>query len=488
MKKFILLLYLLVSVISSSNSQSVSWNSPITIASGTTYSNAYPRLNLITGDVPLITWNHSSSASIYSSYLMGTSFSTPLKVNPAGTTPMLYSWAGVETTSSGDTVIAVFSASVAGVSNIYTVRSIDGGITFEDTVRASSFIGNDMAMFPSIGMGLNGNPIVSFMRMDSAMGNPEWVTSRSVDGGSTYLPDVCVSNLDPDNVCDCCPSTIVTSGTKHVTLFRNNESNIRTIYAAFSTDESATYPIQTQVDLTNWMIMACPSTGPSGVIVGDSLIYTWRSQNTSKIYIATVNINDQQIGVHRLLSPFSVGTENYPVIAAKGDTIGVVWQENYSGATDVYFTFSTTGVAGLGINIDTLTTTMTSTQSRPDLAFNNKKFHVSFSDVIGSDIVYMQGYITNVGINENFTTENIQLLSAYENNGVLELKIKSTINTNAQIQATNMLGQQNFNESLHISPGINSYSISKNISNGIHFISLISNDGKKQGLKLFISK
>jgi hypothetical protein len=488
MKKVIFFI-LLKLVCFQSFSQTIFWNSPITVALGSTYSNVYPRMTLVTNDEPLITWNHAPSSSIYSSVLIGSTFSTPVKVNPVGLTPVVYTWSGAEIASASDTVIVTFLGVVGPYMKVYTVRSLNGGISYEDTVRVDSYIGNDMGGFPSVGMGLGGNPVVSFMRMDSLMMAPEWVTSRSVDGGLSYLPDVAVSNIDPDEVCDCCPSSIATSGTKHVTLFRNNESNVRTIYAAFSTDESATYPVQTQVDLTNWTIAACPSSGPSAVIVGDTLIHVWRSQNTSKIYIATVNLNDQQIGQHRLLTPFSAGTQNYPVIAAKGDTIAVVWQENYGGGTDVYFTYSLTGVTGLGVTVDTLTKSMTSHQTRPDLAYNNKTFHISCADAMGNDILYLKGVLsTGIGIKEEVFSNEIEFISAYEDGENLVLSIYSSTQKTISFQLINSLGQLEQTVLLKLNEGKNLYSIKKIKVSGIAYLNLYSDSGKKLGGKIIFTK
>lgn len=476
---------LVILCISNAFGQTIFWNSPITVALGSTYSNMYPRMTLVTGDKPLITWNHAASSSIYSSVLSSTTFSTPIKVNPVGLTPVAYTWSGTEIVSSGDTIFVAFLGVTGPYMKVYTVRSLDGGATYEDTVRVDAFIGNDMGGFPSIGMGLGGNPVVSFMRMDSLMLEPEWATSRSVDGGSTYLPDVPVSDQNPAEVCDCCPSSVVTSGTKHVTLYRNNESDVRTIYAAFSTDESATYPIQTQVDLTNWTVGSCPSSGPSGIIVGDSLIYVWRSQNTSKIYIATVNINDQQIGEHRLLTPFSAGTQNYPVIAAKGDTIGVVWQENYGGGTNVYFTYSLTGVTGLGINVDTLTIAMSGHQTRPDIAYNNKTFHISFADVIGSDIVYLKGVLsTGIATNDKSSEDKLEIISVAANGSNNDLVIRSPRSQEAMVFVTNASGQREGTYELKLSEGTQRYTIPAISSTGLISIELTTKTGQRTGTKL----
>ena len=75
---------------------------------------------------------------MYAARWNGTGFNTPLTLNPAGISPFVDTWSGAELASSGDTVFAVFSAEPAGVNgHVYTVRSVDGGLSFADTVRVT---------------------------------------------------------------------------------------------------------------------------------------------------------------------------------------------------------------------------------------------------------------------------------------------------------------------------------------------------------------
>jgi hypothetical protein len=46
-------------------SQSISWNSPVTVANGGTYSNVYPRITLTENDIPVVSWENSNSGNIY---------------------------------------------------------------------------------------------------------------------------------------------------------------------------------------------------------------------------------------------------------------------------------------------------------------------------------------------------------------------------------------------------------------------------------------
>ncbi|WP_430406539.1 hypothetical protein [Fluviicola sp.] len=301
MKKLVLGIVSIFSFTTYSSAQSVNWNAPVSVALGSTYSNIYPRIALTSGDNPQVIWENGGTDKIYTARWNGTSFTTPLSLNPAGVFPYIATWTGAEIAASGDTVFVVFSTEPsATTAQVYTVRSLDGGVTFQDTVRVDQ-IGTDIPRFPSIAVGLNGNPVVNFMRFNSAFEDPEYSISRSTTGGATYLAPINPTAAAPGFVCDCCPATVVTSGNQHVLLFRNDDNNIREMWGCYSTDGSASFTSFAEVDQTNWSIASCPSSGPSGVISGDSLVSTWMSNGD--VYISSANLNNQQIGTHRKIFP-----------------------------------------------------------------------------------------------------------------------------------------------------------------------------------------
>lgn len=190
MKKLVLGIIVICSFTTESLAQSANWNAPVTVALGTTYSNIYPRIALTTGDMPQVIWGNGGPDKIYSARWNGSGFTTPLELNPAGVVPYMASWTGAEIATSGDMVYVVFSTAPNGsTAQVYTVRSTDGGWTFQDTVRVDQ-IGSDIPRFPSVSVGLSDNVIVNFMRFNSAFENPEYSISRSIDGGVSYLAPI----------------------------------------------------------------------------------------------------------------------------------------------------------------------------------------------------------------------------------------------------------------------------------------------------------
>lgn len=484
MKKLVLGIITICSFSGVSSAQSAIWDAPVNVALGTTYSNIYPRITLTTGDNPLVVWENGGTDKIYSSRWDGVGFTTPLTVNPLGTVPFIASWTGAEVASSGDTVFVVFSTEpTATTAQVYTVRSLDGGVTFQDTVRVDQ-IGSDIPRFPSVAVGLNGNPVVNFMRFNSSFEDPEYAISRSVTGGTSYLAPINPTASVANFVCDCCPATVVTSGNDHVLLFRNNDNNIREMWGCYSTDGSASYTAFGEVDQTNWNVSSCPSSGPSGVIMGDSLVTTWMS--AGDVFISSTNLANQQIGVHRQLFPMGLGVHNFPVIAGKGDTLAVVWQGSNGGATDIFFTYSVTGTAGLGINIDTLTAGTTGSQTRPDIQFSNGKFHIVYSDNVGSNVKYLQGTIdpASLGVNEVNVHAEIELFTA-QVDGKTTVRVRSELETEASIQLISSFGQQVSVTRQQITKGISAVSIPE-VQKGIYYVVLETKAGKVYKQKVIL--
>ncbi|HYG49646.1 MAG TPA: hypothetical protein VD905_02035 [Flavobacteriales bacterium] len=465
--------------------QTITWFGPVTVANGATYGNTYPRINLVSGNKPIVTWGKSSTNELFSAVWNTSAFNAPIQLNPSGVDPYVQTWTGPETATSGDTVFTAFSTQPAGTGKIYMVKSVDGGMTFTDTVRVDN-VGTNYGWIPAVAVLPWGNPIISFMRHDAAYDSIDYVTTKSLDGGLTFLPEVNASASSPGVVCDCCPSAIVSSGNTVVQVFRNAESNIRTMYGAFSFDGGNTFPAVNEIDLTGWTSGICPSSGPSGVIVGDSLLFVWMSKagGPTRVYIGTVNIYDQQVGINRQIFPTASGTQNYPVIAARGDTVAVVWEHNSSGVTDISFSWSLTGAAGIGSSVDTLTGTFPGNQTRPDIVFNDRKFHIAYSDATGTEVKYLEGIIdSGVGLDEKPIFNNV---NAFYANGKIVMQVESSVAKRVLVQVINTGGQQVAFDRVNLDTGENTITLNGSYSTGVYTISIADEQGGRMSTKLTI--
>lgn len=487
MKKAIyIVLFFLFPVVSFSQTTGVVWGSPINVGVGATHNNIYPRLTLTTGDIPLVIWEDNSPAVIYSARKTGATFSTPIAIN-GGANPYVMTWTGAEIGSSGDTAFVVFMTSIA-TSKSYAVRTTDGGLTFSDTVRIDDEAGR-LASFPVVAVMPGGNPIVAYMGSDTvSMLDPKYTVTKSIDGGLSFLP--AVEPVMPGEACDCCPASLAVSETSQALVFRNNISNLREMWASFSSDTCSSFTASANIDTTNWFVASCPSSAPSAEIIGDSLVYTWMSDGTgdARVYVGTMNVNDQQMGQHRQFYPFGIYSQNYPVIAGKGDTLGVVWLGYNGTSQDVLFSWSLTGAAGIGANVDTITKGLTGHQTRPDIVFNNGKFHVVYSNAAGTQVHYLEGMIVpNVSV-EEIDAAPILSLTSYNNNGSIEIQINSDKELEGDVLIVNALGQQIKKIPALIKSGKNNYSIEHQLSSGIFFIVVSTNDGRSYQNKIVVAK
>ena len=144
-----------------------------------------------------------------------------------------------------------------------------------------------------------------------------------------------------------------------------------------------------------------------------------------------------------------------------------------------------TGVTGLGINVDTLTIAMSGHQTRPDIAYNNKTFHISFADVIGSDIVYLKGVLsTGIGTNDKSSDDKLEIITVAANASSNDLVIRSPRSEEAMVFVTNVSGQREGTYALKLLEGTHRYSIPAISSTGLISIELTTKSGQRAVTKL----
>ena len=155
---------------------------------------------------------------------------------------------------------------------------------------------------------------MAFMKFDPGFSKARYVVARSTDFGNSFLPDVPASRYSGGDVCDCCPASLITSGNTAAMLYRDNLNNLRSMWAGVSTDNCQTFPTGMSTDHTNWMINACPSSGPDGIIIGDSLYSVFMSGVTgdARCYLNAASLEETSdlllpakiyIGIDRISIP-----------------------------------------------------------------------------------------------------------------------------------------------------------------------------------------
>lgn len=398
-----LIAILLAFSLGTSFSQSIVWGPETIVGDGASNGYTRPRLEVNeNGDIFVLTTKNGSGA-IYVTKGNGITFDSSVAVVPSGMTTYIANWTGPDMAVKGDTVIVVFKAQPFDEGKVYSVRSTDGGQSFSDTILVDSHVGG-MSWMPSMAMDDAGNPIVTYMAHDANSTNPRYVYVSSNDAGQTYELEQNITSTIPGEACDCCPAELAASGDKRILLFRNNESNVRDIYASYSNDAGATFPYNDNVDELNWFLQSCPSTGPHGLI-DDTILYTvYTSQGggDNRSYISRSSLNGGVTFIDRFMFPESQATnsqQNFPRIDKEGNLIVLTWSESESNNFEVYTTYSETGdFADFAANKSRVNTETSGYQSNPDVKILNGYIHIVYQDNKTGDAVYRRGQIGFAGL------------------------------------------------------------------------------------------
>lgn len=390
------------------------WEPEITVADGSVFGNLRPRASIVNGN-PIVIFGKTGYDNLFIAKGNGTSFNAPISVVPPGLSSYIASWTGPDLASKGDTVVAVFKLNPTETGNVYVVRSIDGGITFSDTIKANNYAGGN-AWMPSMDLDDAGNPVVSMMIHDGTWSNPRYAVTHSPDAGLTFDPIVNIAANVPGEACDCCPSEMIVSGQKEVLLFRNNDADIRDIHGVLSTDGGASFPTFSNIDNVQWSISACPSTGSDATFLGDDL-YTVFSSAGEGLYRVYISKSSTTSGLNFLsretMSPVANnGTQNYPTISSANDTIVMAWEERTNFNKDIFYSVSVPGMdpmTALTTYKFPLDLGAAGTQTNPDILYKNGFVHLFYQDDYSGDLKYRRGQIdVNLGL-ENHSSNTIVL-------------------------------------------------------------------------------
>jgi hypothetical protein len=462
--------------------QTVTWSDPIVVNEDTKLGYTRPKIALTKNNVPVVMWGRSPNQEVFVSRLNNGDFGTPVKVTPEGVKAFVQFWAGPGLDANGNQVFVSFKSQPEDEGYVYTVRSSDGGITFGDTVRVSD---NRWSRFPEVSVSPDGNPAVTFMEFEPDFKEPHYAVARSSDQGVSYGASISATKGAPGEACDCCPGFILADEERIVVMFRNNDNDLRDIWASVSTDNGKTFNTIEDIDLTNWVIGGCPSTGPEAIIDGDSLVSVWMSGATgsSKINIGTADLKKLDIGINEELTPTLDRNQNYPKIAGDSTFIAVTWQEIENGNRNIKCIWTTRGASGLvgrkpfQVNVNTF-----GAQQSPDMIYADGKLHVVWQDLTGRKVMYRQARIDVVG-DKSMELDDLEI-SVYPNpvkrgffieRAQIENKVMHVVLTD--VQGSEVVNLSSASNKVYLS--------TEGYSSGLYFLN-IRIDGVTQKRKIYI--
>ena len=383
----------------------ITWEEEIFVTQTNGFGNTRPRICLTAQDIPLVVFGKASSGLLYSARLVGSLFNAPLPLLPTNMASYLTNWTGPDIASNGDTVIVVFKAQPVDIGNVYSVRSLDGGLTFSDTIRVDNHpLG--VSWLPSLDIDENSNPSVVYMAHDSNWMNPRYNVVHSIDKGLSYQNEMEITLPIPQEACDCCPAEYVINGNQHALLYRNNDANIRDIYAVYSDDSGANYSSFINVNNLNWTLNSCPSTGPHGIFNNGNLLTTSASAASGKYraYVSeTVTSPSLVLQSQTMMTPPGNinGAQNYPRISGKNDTIVMIWQESSPSNNDIFAGITVSGSIQELVDSKAIVNDSTlGSQTNPDIIYANGKIHCVFQDAISGKVIYKRGILSMNSISQ----------------------------------------------------------------------------------------
>ena len=404
-------LFLLI-IPSLSFSQNLIWSQPIEVASGFPTS-LRPRIALDNQDNPIIIFAQNANPNqLYKTKFNNNAFEPVVSLVTAA--PYVSSAAGPEIAFADDVIYISFEDENEGV---YILKSIDGGNTFSDTVRVDNV--HNKAVLPNVNIKSDFNPLLSFTRVNSSWTQINQAVSNSIDGGQTFLPDVSASIITPNQPCECCFSKVVSEGNIQVSIFRNNDNNIRNFYASVSHDEGQSFSDYLEIDLLDWNLNACPDAGPDAYLKNGKLFIAYRSGSLgpNRVFVARVDLTslsvEQVTPVDEALSSSMV--QKYPDIAGDESNVGVVWMDNRSILNDCFFSYSTDGFDSWSNPVYISDSSLMVQFVEPDVAYRNNKFHFVYRNQNQNIILYRTAYFQNtsslneVVFNSDINDSKIQL-------------------------------------------------------------------------------
>lgn len=469
-KKILLSISILFISLAVKAQNSITWDAGIDISMSMN-SNMHPRITLDRAGNPLVIWGRMSDQSVFFSRWDGTAFPSPTKLNPSWLTVATASWMGPDIASHGDTVYVVVKRTpeATDTNRIFIFTSFNGGISFNLPVELG-IIADSISRFPTVTTDAIGNPIVAFMKFNPSFGDSRWVISSSTDYGSTFSTDVKASGWgNSAEVCDCCPGALIMAGDTCTMLYRNNNNNIRDCWAGISTDHSTSFGSGFALENNNWMLNSCPSTGPDGVIVGDSLysVFMNGASGNYRNYFSKSSLSNGTLGtVSNLTGPITgLSQQNYPRIAVNGNAMAIVWKQTVSGSAQLPILFTNNIANGFPSVYDTVDL---ADVTNADVAISNDKVYVVWEDDNSGTVKYRSGSYTQINTSINITeTKNI---SIYPNPITSELSIEFPDADLYTVNIFNSIGEKIYEENAFTRQSI----ITSSFQNEIYLIRVIS--------------
>jgi hypothetical protein len=151
------------------------------------------------------------------------------------------------------------------------------------------------------------------------------------------------------------------------------------------------------------MLMSCPSSGPDGIVFGDTLysVFCSGASGAAASYFSKSSLSAVAWSSTENLATGIPGLtlQNYPRIAAFGNAAGIVWKQTVNGASQLPILFTNDLANGFPAAYDTVDL---NDITNSDIAIGNGTVFVIWEDDNSGTVKYRSGTFTpfNTGITE----------------------------------------------------------------------------------------
>ena len=264
----------------------------------------------------------------------GDTFGKPISVSEPGAkvrvegenSPVLF------TDTQGDIFAAWFQSSAAGAPQLMVSGSKDFGQSFRKPVNAidADRQSHGYAGFPTIAAAPKGNVYVAWLDERDDPSHPEGSSSvyfaSSTDHGATFSRNLKIASA----ACPCCrPQLYVASNGEIYLAWRKVfDDDVRDIVLARSLDGGKTFTEPIRIAVDNWVLHACPDTGPSVVARNGRVHVAWYSEGQDKagIHLATSTDDAASFGPEQIVSGGVTDAADPRLSAAEDGRILLVFQ------------------------------------------------------------------------------------------------------------------------------------------------------------------
>lgn len=453
----------------------ITWNSTTDVNMMSMYGNQHPRIVLDRSGDPMVLWGNAGNTNAYFSKWNGSSFTTPMVVN-TGVPVFAASWAGPDIAAHGDTVYVVVKETPEMMNPAWMYKSFNGGTSFTGPIQIDINLADSISRFPSVTTDNNGQPVVAYMKIDPSFNNARWVVTRSNDFGATFGIDVLASNWSGGDVCDCCPSSITCTGNTVAVMYRDENSNIRDMWCGISNDAGNTFGGGFGLDNPDWMLMACPSTGPDGVIIGDTL-YSALMSGFSGDYLIYYSKSSISGMANSSVTPITgllpgATTQNYPRVATDGSAMGIVWKQAIGGQSQLPLLFTNDITNGFPAQFDTVDL---DDITNADIAIRDGVIHIVWEDPNSGTVKYRSGTFNSILGVENASSNDMVKVYPNPASSTMNVQIANDYSGNAELSISDLLGQKVSSSIVTLNNGKVNVDISE-LKTGIYLLDITVNN------------